>query len=189
MLRRSRPTPRYGPTDGAIKQRYIAVPAGQSFVYDDTTDTYGYPDHAVVMKNFSVDTIPGNPASRILFETRFSGREPGAERMAMPPLGSFEPDTNAINMISQWIVSLNPSASIHGLPAGALRPILYAVHGRVLENASATAQAENPALVDLSGVRLPLVRIRAGLYRIDGPMPSGIRFLIVGGKVAQSIVF
>ncbi|HKP95918.1 MAG TPA: hypothetical protein VJ385_09190, partial [Fibrobacteria bacterium] len=60
-------------TDGAVKQRYIAVPPGKAVVYDDTADTYAYPDRAMVMKNFSVDTIPGNPASRILFETRFSG--------------------------------------------------------------------------------------------------------------------
>jgi hypothetical protein len=60
-------------TDGAVKQRYIAVPPGQSVVYSDTADMYKYPDGAMVIKNFSVDTIPGNPASRILFETRFSG--------------------------------------------------------------------------------------------------------------------
>jgi cytochrome c553 len=60
-------------TDGAFKQRYVAMPAGSSIVYDDTADTYAYPDRAMVIKNFSVDTIPGNPASRILFETRFSG--------------------------------------------------------------------------------------------------------------------
>lgn len=60
-------------TDGAVKQRYIAVPAGKSVVYDDTSDIYAYPDGAMPIKNFSVDTIPGNAASRILFETRFSG--------------------------------------------------------------------------------------------------------------------
>jgi hypothetical protein len=60
-------------TDGAVKQRYIAVPPGQSVVYSDTADVYKYPDGAMVIKNFSVDTIPGNPASRILWETRFSG--------------------------------------------------------------------------------------------------------------------
>lgn len=60
-------------TDGAAKQRFIAVPPGTSVVYDDTADTYAYPDRAMVIKNFSVDTIPGNPASRILFETRFTG--------------------------------------------------------------------------------------------------------------------
>ena len=60
-------------TDGAIKQRYIAVPPGAKVIYDDTADTYAYPDRAMVIKNFSLDTIPGNPASRILIETRFTG--------------------------------------------------------------------------------------------------------------------
>ncbi|MDB5104908.1 MAG: hypothetical protein JWP91_2597 [Fibrobacteres bacterium] len=60
-------------TDGAVKQRYIAVPPGTSVIYSDTADLYKYPEGAVVIKNFSVDTIPGNPASRILFETRFVG--------------------------------------------------------------------------------------------------------------------
>lgn len=60
-------------TDGAFKERYIALPAGTSVIFNDTADMYSYPDRAMVIKNFSVDTIPGNPASRILFETRFSG--------------------------------------------------------------------------------------------------------------------
>lgn len=60
-------------TDGAFKQRYIAVPPGTKVIYDDTADTYAYPDRAMVIKNFSLDTIPGNPASRILIETRFTG--------------------------------------------------------------------------------------------------------------------
>lgn len=60
-------------TDGAFKQRYIAVPPGQSVIYADTADRYKYPDRSMIIKNFSVDTIPGNTASRILFETRFSG--------------------------------------------------------------------------------------------------------------------
>jgi mono/diheme cytochrome c family protein len=60
-------------TDGAIKQRFIAVPKGSQVIYDDTADTYKYPDRAMVIKNFSVDTIPGDPSSRILVETRFSG--------------------------------------------------------------------------------------------------------------------
>ncbi len=60
-------------TDGAVKQRYIAVPQGAHVIYNDTADTYAYPERAMVIKNFSVDTIPGNPASRILVETRFSG--------------------------------------------------------------------------------------------------------------------
>lgn len=60
-------------TDGAVKSRFIAVPPGASVVYNDTADTYGYPDRAMIIKNFAVDTIPGDANSRILVETRFSG--------------------------------------------------------------------------------------------------------------------
>ena len=59
-------------TDGAVKGRFIAVPPGASVVYNDTADTYGYPDRAMIIKNFAVD-IPGDVNSRILVETRFSG--------------------------------------------------------------------------------------------------------------------
>ncbi len=393
-------------TDGAIKQRYVAVPAGQAVVYDDTADTYGYPDHAMVIKNFSVDTIPGNPASRILFETRFSGvrivggkekwylwsyhwrldqtdadlvvdsgenatvrvfrngldktpfmkkwRFPGtlqcaachrvqaaggrtvlafftaqlnkpldatpavnqltrlfdigilktkdgsrpdftkapkwahwddanaslelrarsyiaancsgchgargiatnatldvtlnydyhdmkphmdfvtkkllgtfpldsaglivpgrpdrsvllyrqkmrnqkdldftAERMAMPPLGSFEPDTNAINVISAWITSLG-NTGIHGATGRMASAPFYRVHGRILESAgSGTNGAVNGTeqalvLMDLKGARIPLTRIRPGVYRIEAPDIHGIHFLVVDGSIAQRIAF
>lgn len=60
-------------TDGAAKDRYIAVPAGQSVIFSDTADIYKYPNGTMVIKNFSVDTIAGDPRSRILFETRFTG--------------------------------------------------------------------------------------------------------------------
>ncbi len=59
-------------TDGAYKERFVAIPAGTSIIYSDTGETYVYPDRAFVIKNFSVDTIPGNASSRILWETRFS---------------------------------------------------------------------------------------------------------------------
>lgn len=59
-------------TDGAAKSRYIVVPPGTSILYNDTADTYGYPDGAMVMKNFALDTVAGDPRTRILVETRFT---------------------------------------------------------------------------------------------------------------------
>jgi hypothetical protein len=387
-------------TDGAVKQRFVAVPAGKSITYDDTADTYVYPDRAMVMKNFSVDTIPGNPASRILFETRFSGvrivsgkekwylwtyhwrldqtdadlvidsgenatvrvyrngtanapflkkwRFPGklqcaachrvqaaggrnvlafftaqlnkplsadpgknqlthlfdlgilktkdgsrpdlskspkwaawndasatletrarsyiaancsgchgsrgiatnatldvtidydfhdmkprtdlvakklvgtfpldsaglvvpgrpdrsvllyrqkmrnqknldfgAERMAMPPLGSFEPDTNAVNMMTQWIAAMNSSA-LHDSEIPAQQG--YRLQGRLLNlpEASSAGAERDVALVGLTGGRVPLSRLRAGFYRIEGPLPKGIHFLMVDRRIAQRFVF
>lgn len=59
-------------TDGAAKSRYVVVPPGTSIAYNDTADTYGYPDHAMVIKNFAVDTVAGDPSTRLLVETRFT---------------------------------------------------------------------------------------------------------------------
>jgi hypothetical protein len=389
-------------TDGAFKQRYIAVPAGNSVVYNDTADAYGYPDRAMVIKNFSVDTIPGNPASRILFETRFSGvrivagkerwylwtyhwrldqtdadlvvdagenatirvyrngignppylkkwrfpgklqcaachrvqgtggrtvlafftaqlnkplsaapaenqldrlftlgilktkdgskpdfgkspkwahwddesatlelrarsyiaancsgchgargiatnaaseitldydfhdmkthmdfaakklvgtfpldsaglivpgrpdrsvllyrqkmrnqkdQDFGAERMAMPPLGSFEPDTNAIAMMGKWITSLNP-ASIHGSGKGAKPSMAFRIRGNMLESKVPFTPGMEPriALIDMRGAKIPLTRIRADLFRIDAAGLHGIHFLLADGKIAQRMAF
>jgi hypothetical protein len=389
-------------TDGAVKQRYIAIPAGKSVLYDDTADTYAYPDRAMVIKNFSVDTIPGNPASRILFETRFSGvrlvagkekwylwtyhwrldqtdadlvvdsgenatvrvyrngvnqapfmkkwRFPGklqcaachrvqgtggrtvlafftaqlnkplsatptvnqldrlfdlgllktasgvrpdfgkspkwaawndttaslevrarsyiaancsgchgtrgintnaasgvtldydyqdmkphmdfvakklvsrfpldsaglivpgrpdrsvllyrqkmrnqkdldfsAERMAMPPLGSFEPDTNAVGMISQWITSLG-SSPIHGLDGAGISAPVVRLRGLLLEITGTPSGLQDGelALVDLKGVRTRLIRIQPGLFRLEGPMAPGIHFLMSRDRILQRLAF
>ncbi|MEO7424635.1 MAG: hypothetical protein ABI036_05565 [Fibrobacteria bacterium] len=390
-------------TDGAIKQRYIALPTGTAVIYDDTSDIYSYPDRAMVIKNFSVDTIPDNPASRILFETRFSGvrivsgkekwylwtyrwrldqtdadlvpdsgmnatvrvyrngldqapflkkwRFPGtfqcaachriqptggravlafftaqlnkplstaptvnqltrlfdlgvlkskdgtrpdfakspqwahwddasaslelrarsyiaancsgchgtrgiatnaapgitlnydfhsmkpqmdfvtkklvtlfpldsaglvvpgrpdrsvliyrqkmrnqknlnftAEGMAMPPLGSFEPDTNAINMESQWILSLAASG-IRDLHAGTSSGPHFRVQGKYLqaaEGGAPLAPGLQVELLDLFGRRIPMTAIRTGLYRIEKPGITGIHFLRVSGKISQRLVF
>ncbi|MEO6096036.1 MAG: hypothetical protein ABIW76_10215 [Fibrobacteria bacterium] len=388
-------------TDGAVKQRYVAVPADSSIIYDDTADIYAYPDRAMVIKNFSVDTIPGNPASRILFETRFSGVRivagkekwylwayhwrldqtdadlvvesgenatvrvyrngvnqppfmkkwrfpsklqcaachrvqgnggrpvlafftaqlnkplsdtpamnqldhlfdlgvlkskdgtrpdfskapkwanwadntaslelrarsyiaancsgchgtrgiatyaalgitldydyhdmkphmdftkkklvtsfpldsaglvvPGkpersvllyrqkmrnqkdmdfsAEGMAMPPLGSFEPDTNAIGMISQWIVSLDPGANgiIQGLARFGEK---FLIRGNLLERSGhgESGFPERIDLVDVKGSKLELVPVRPGAYRIPEGV-KGIHFLSVNGRMLQRIVF
>lgn len=387
-------------TDGAFKQRYVAVPAGAGIIYDDTADTYAYPDRAMVIKNFSVDTIPGDPSSRILFETRFSGvrivagkekwylwtyhwrqdqtdadlvvdagkdatvrvyrngtanppfmkkwRFPGklqcaachrvqgtggrtvlafftaqlnrplsanpamnqlthlfdigilktkdgsrpdlakspkwaawddataslevrarsylaancsgchgsrgiattatgvvnidydyhdmkvrtdlvakklsgffpldsaglivpgrpdrsvviyrqkmrnqkdldfsAEYMAMPPLGSFEPDTNAIAMMSNWVVSLN-SAAIHDSRPGKPGVPGFRVRGNFLEATGGSLPNGDVELVDIKGVRIPLTRIRPGLYRIEGAAPTGIHFVKSGGRLLQRVAF
>lgn len=57
-------------SDAASKERYITVPAGAKVVPTDTTN-YTFPDKTILIKNFSVDTVYGDPASRILVETRF----------------------------------------------------------------------------------------------------------------------
>lgn len=386
-------------TDGAFKQRYIAIPSGTAVIYDDTAHTYAYPDRAMVIKNFSVDTIPGNVASRILFETRFSGvrivagkekwylwtyrwrldqtdadlvanegesatvrvynngtgnppflkkwhfpskvqcaachrvqstggrtvlafftaqlnkplaanpsvnqldrlfqlgvlkmktgdkpdfskspkwasmtdetatlehrsrsylaancsgchsqtginngavlnvtidydfhdmkvrtdlvtkklispfplENPGLivpgspersvviyrqkmrnqkdqdftlERMAMPPLGSYEPDTTAIKVMSQWVAAM-PGSSIHGVHAGKAAGAAVRIRGSLLEITGPLAQSAGEfQLADLKGVRTPLTRIQPGIFRMEKPLAPGIHFLMADGRIIQRI--
>jgi hypothetical protein len=64
-------------SDAAAKERYVSLPAGAKISPTDT-DTYAYPEGTVFIKNFMIDTIYGDSASRILVETRFLVRHAGA---------------------------------------------------------------------------------------------------------------
>jgi hypothetical protein len=63
-------------SDGAAKERFLSLPTGTKVVPTDT-DGYGYPEGTVFIKNFRVDTVYGDPGSRILVETRFLVRRIG----------------------------------------------------------------------------------------------------------------
>lgn len=66
-------------SDGAIKERFLALP-GQSQIEFETvtypqpapgsTPGWRFPDGTVIVKTFSLETEPGNPASRRRLETR-----------------------------------------------------------------------------------------------------------------------
>jgi hypothetical protein len=57
-------------SDGALKHRWVALPPGASIVYDDTTDAFDYPERALFVKNFYLDTVDGDTTSRRYWETR-----------------------------------------------------------------------------------------------------------------------
>ncbi len=57
-------------SDAAAKQRFVDVPVGSKIVPTDS-DQYVIPDKTVFIKNFSIDTVYGDSATRILIETRF----------------------------------------------------------------------------------------------------------------------
>lgn len=57
-------------SDAAAKQRWLILKPGTKIAYNDTGDFYKYPDGAVFVKNFSIDTLSGDSLSRILWETR-----------------------------------------------------------------------------------------------------------------------
>ena len=64
-------------SDGAYKERYIALPGKDSQI--ELTDSGGwiFPDRAVLVKSFALDTEEGNPRSRRWVETRFLTKQEG----------------------------------------------------------------------------------------------------------------
>ena len=56
-------------SDGAFKQRFIILPNDSQITYSDTT-AFRFPIGTVFVKNFMLDTINGDSASRIYVETR-----------------------------------------------------------------------------------------------------------------------
>ncbi len=57
-------------SDGAAKSRYVDLAAGAKITPTDS-DRYAIPGGTVFVKNFMIDTVYGDSASRILIETRF----------------------------------------------------------------------------------------------------------------------
>lgn len=57
-------------SDGAHKNRWVYVPNGKKIGFDRLGDYYSYPDSTVFIKQFDIDTIPGDTTSRVFWETR-----------------------------------------------------------------------------------------------------------------------
>jgi hypothetical protein len=57
-------------SDGSHKDRFITIPAGTKVTPTDT-DQYTFPDQTVLIKNFQIDSVYGDSATRIYVETRF----------------------------------------------------------------------------------------------------------------------
>ena len=58
-------------SDDAHKTRWVLLKNNTTIVYDEKNDYWGYPDDAVFIKQFAIDTLPGDSTSRVLWETRF----------------------------------------------------------------------------------------------------------------------
>lgn len=79
-------------SDGAIKDRWLAIPGSEQIEYDGITypqpapgalPGFRFPDGTVAVKHFSMEMEPGNPASRKRLETRILVFEqtPGTQEM------------------------------------------------------------------------------------------------------------
>ncbi len=57
-------------SDGATKTRFIRLPPGERIAFA-SRGPWGFPDETLLIKNFYLDLVRGDPASRRIIETRF----------------------------------------------------------------------------------------------------------------------
>jgi uncharacterized repeat protein (TIGR03806 family) len=64
-------------SDGAYKERYLALPGADSKIDFTRSRGWTFPDKTVLIKSFALETEEGNPASRRWIETRFLTNQQG----------------------------------------------------------------------------------------------------------------
>jgi glucose/arabinose dehydrogenase len=64
-------------SDGAYKERYLALPGADSRIDFTTWRGWNFPDQTVLVKSFALEMEEGNPASRRWIETRFLTNQRG----------------------------------------------------------------------------------------------------------------
>jgi hypothetical protein len=64
-------------SDGAYKERWIALPGTDSRIDFTTNRGWNFPDKTVLVKSFALEMEEGNPASRRWIETRFLTNQEG----------------------------------------------------------------------------------------------------------------
>jgi glucose/arabinose dehydrogenase len=64
-------------SDGAYKERYLALPGKEPKIDFTTWRAWGFPDQTVIVKSFALDMEEGNAASRRWIETRFLTKQEG----------------------------------------------------------------------------------------------------------------
>lgn len=57
-------------SDGSAKKRWVLLKPGTKIGFKAMDDYFDYPDSAVFIKQFAIDTIPGDTTSRRIWETR-----------------------------------------------------------------------------------------------------------------------
>src|SRR4029078_13154549 len=64
-------------SDGAYKERYIALPDGDKKIEITANRGWNFPDRTVLVKSVDLEMEAGNPSSRKWIETRFLTRQEG----------------------------------------------------------------------------------------------------------------
>ncbi|MCB9727611.1 MAG: PQQ-dependent sugar dehydrogenase [Deltaproteobacteria bacterium] len=66
-------------SDTAVKSRYVVLPPGGALGYD-AEGAWSAPDGTIFIKHFAIDTVEGDPQTRVRLETRFLVKEAGGVR-------------------------------------------------------------------------------------------------------------
>ncbi len=61
-------------SDDASKERFFVLPVGAKITYDPVAP-WAFPDGSIIVKNFYLDAVAGDPSTRRIIETRFLVRE------------------------------------------------------------------------------------------------------------------
>jgi glucose/arabinose dehydrogenase len=64
-------------SDGAYKERHIALPGADSTFDFTTSGSWDLPDKTVLVKSFALETVEGDPSTRRWIETRFLVKQQG----------------------------------------------------------------------------------------------------------------
>lgn len=65
--------------DGAVMKRWFLLRPGKSIGFRETDDYWDYPDSTVFVKQYALETVPGDSSSRVLWETRLLILEKAAD--------------------------------------------------------------------------------------------------------------
>ncbi len=113
-------------SDGAHKQRWVLLKPGRSIAFAEKDDYWGYPDSTVFVKQFAIDTVAGDTASRRLWETRLliNKREviDSATMARMDRWYGFSYKWNAARTDAKWVGKYDLDDTIRTYPQGKSKP-------------------------------------------------------------------
>ncbi len=113
-------------SDGANKKRWVLLKPGRSIAFSERDDYWGYPDSAVFIKQFAIDTVTGDTTSRKRWETRLliNKREiqDAATGAMMDRWYGFSYKWNAAGTDADLVGSENADDSIRVFPQGKGQP-------------------------------------------------------------------
>ena len=113
-------------SDGAFQKRWVLLKAGSSIGFREKDDYWTYPESAVFVQEFSIDTIPGDTASRVRWETRVlvnvkEQLEPGFPA-TMDVWYGYSYRWNADQKDARLVPSIGMDTEIRTWPEGKSRP-------------------------------------------------------------------